>query len=89
MICRARCRATQALGGKSKSCSILDILGIDIDTYRIWIEFQFTPEMNWSKIDIDHVKPICFFYVTKDHEIKEVFLFAGKKQTTSQTRSSV
>ena len=32
-----------------------------------------TPDMNWSKIDIDHVKPICMFDVSKDEETKEKF----------------
>ena len=29
--------------------------------------------MNWSIIDIDHVKAICLFDVTKDEELKEAF----------------
>ena len=50
-----------------------DILGIDIYSYKKWIEFQFAPEMNWSNIAIDHVKPICMFDVTKDDELREAF----------------
>ena len=46
---------------------------MDIDRYRKWIEFQETPEMNWSNIEIDHVKAICMFDVTKNEEIKEAF----------------
>ena len=30
-----------------------------------------TPEMNWSKIEIDHGKPIYMFDVSKDEELKE------------------
>ena len=33
-----------------KQSSSRDILGIDIETYRKWIEYQMTPEMNWSII---------------------------------------
>ena len=29
--------------------------------------------MNWSNIEIDHVKPICMFDVTKDIELREAF----------------
>ena len=29
--------------------------------------------MNWENIEIDHVKPICTFDVTKDEELKEAF----------------
>ena len=32
-----------------------------------------TSEMNWSNIEIDHVKPICLFDVSKDEELKEAF----------------
>ena len=58
LIKRTRNRLYQALNGKSISSSTRDILGIDIDLYRKWLEFQFTPEMNWSNIEIDHVKPL-------------------------------
>ena len=62
-----------ALNGKSKSISTREILGIDIETYRIWIEWQFTPEMNLQNIEIDHVKPIYMFDVSKDEELREAF----------------
>ena len=32
-----------------------------------------TPEMNWGIIDIDHVKPICMFDVSKHEELQEAF----------------
>ena len=32
-----------------------------------------TPDMNWSNIEIDHVKPICMFDVSKDDELKKAF----------------
>ena len=31
--------------------------------------------MNWSKIEIDHVKPICLFDVSKYEELKEAFFW--------------
>ena len=34
--------------------------------------------MNWSNIEIDHVKPICMFDVTKDDKLREAF---GWKKT--------
>ena len=63
----------RALKGKSKPSSTIDILGIDIDTYKKWIEYQMTPEMNWSNIEIDLVKAICLLDVSKDEELKEAF----------------
>ena len=56
-----------------KSSSTKDFLGTDIDTYRKWIEWQFTPEMNWSNTEVDHIKPIRMFDVSKDDELKEAF----------------
>ena len=32
------------------------------------MELKITPEMNWSNIEIDHVKPISMFDVSKAEE---------------------
>ena len=50
LIRNTRRRIHHALNAKTKPSSTRDILGMDIDTYRKWIEFQFTSEMNWSNI---------------------------------------
>ena len=73
LICKTRSRIYKSLRGLTKQSSSRDILGIDIDLYRKWIEFQFTPEMNWENIEIDHVKPICLFDISDDEELKEAF----------------
>ena len=73
IIRNTRRRIHQALQGKTKSSSTRDILGIDIDLHRKWIEYQITPEINWSNIDIDHVKTSCMFDVTKGEELREAF----------------
>ena len=73
LIRKTRSRIYKSLKGMTKQSSTKEILGIDVDTYRKWIEFQFTPEMNWENIEIDHVKPICKFDVTKDDELREAF----------------
>ena len=73
IISNTRNRIYKSLKGMTKQSSTKDILGIDINTYRKWIEFQFTPEMNWSNIEIDHVKPICLFDISKDEELREPF----------------
>ena len=75
MIRNIRRRIHHALKGELKSSSTQDILGIDIETYRRWIEWQMSPEMNWSNINLDHVKPICLFNVSKDEELKEAFIW--------------
>ena len=73
LIKNTRRRIHHALKGKSKSSSTREILGIDVDLYRKWIEFQFTPEMNWSNIEVDHIKPICLFDISDDEQLKEAF----------------
>ena len=84
LIRNTRRRIHHALNGKSKSSSTKEILGIDVDSYRKWIEFQFTPEMNWEKIEIDHVKPICFFDVSKDAELKEALSWKNTQPLLKQ-----
>ena len=46
---------------------------MDCDSYRKRIEFQFTPGMNWTDIEIQHVKAICLIDVSKDEELREAF----------------
>ena len=73
LIRNTRRKSHKALNGKLKSSSTRDTLGIDIDTFRKWIKWRMTPDMNWSNTQIDHVKPICMFDVSKEEELKEAF----------------
>ena len=68
LISETRSRILNALNCKLKSSSSKQISGIDIDLLIKWIEYQFTPEMKWLNFEIDHVKPICMFDVSKDEE---------------------
>ena len=73
LICNTRRRIHHALIGKSKSISTKEILGIDIKTYKKWIEWQMTPDMTWDNIEIDHVKAICSFDISNDEQLEEAF----------------
>ena len=73
LIKNTRCRIYHALNSKTKSSSTVDVLGTDIETYKKWIEWQMTPEMNWTNIELDHVKPICMFDVSNNEQLKETF----------------
>ena len=73
LTCLTRSRIRQALNRKTKSSSTIDILGTDIETYRKRIEWQMTQEMNWSNIEVDHIKPICMFDLSKDEEFRKAF----------------
>ena len=46
LITNTRNRIYKSLKGMTKQSSKKEILGIDIDLLRKWIECQFTPEMN-------------------------------------------
>ena len=56
-----------------KQSSTKEFLRIEVDLYKKWVDFQLTPEMNWQNFEIDHVKAICFFDVSKDEELKDAF----------------
>ena len=71
LIKNTNCRINHALNSNSNSSSTIDILGIDKETYRKWIKYQMTPEMDWTNIEIDHVKPICSFDISTEEELKE------------------
>ena len=49
LIRNTRRRIHQALNGRLKPSTTREILGIDTDLHRKWLEFQFTHEMNWGK----------------------------------------
>ena len=73
-------RIQQELQGKTESSSTIIIVGIDLDTYRKWIEFQMAPDMTWD--NIGHVKSVCLFDVSKDEELK--LSFSWKKLSPNQ-----
>ena len=78
-----RRRIHQALEGKTKS-STKHILGTDIDICRKRIEYQMTPEMNWLNIEIDHVKAICLFDMSKEEELSEAFIWKNTQPLLKQ-----
>ena len=63
LLLNTRRRIHYALKGKLKSSSTKDILEINIVTYRKWIEWQMTPEMNWSNLEIDRNLFVCLMYL--------------------------
>ena len=73
LIKNTRNRIYQSLKGMAKSSSTKDILGIDVETYRKWIEWQMTPDMTWDNIENDHVRPISSFDISDDEQLKEAF----------------
>ena len=84
LISNTRNRIYKSLEGLTKKSSVKKISGIDSDTYKKWLEFQITPEMNWGNIEVDHVKRICMFDVSKDKELKEAFSWKNAKPLLKQ-----
>ena len=72
-ISNTRNRIYKSLKGMTKQSATKDILGVDINLHRKWIEYQMTPEMNWSNIENDHVEATCLFDVSKNEELGEAF----------------
>ena len=70
----------------TKRSSTKELLGIDLDTYKKWLEFQFKPEMTWGNTEIDHVKPICMFDVSKDEKLKDAFSWKNTQPLLKQNR---
>ena len=64
LIHNTRNRIHQALKGKTKPSSTINILRIETDTYPKRMEYQMNPDIKWSKNEIDEVKPICLFDVS-------------------------
>ena len=61
-VCRIRIR--DALKGKIKSASTMELIGCTIDELRSHIESQFKPWMMWENHglwDIDHIKAMSSF----------------------------
>ena len=73
LISNTRSRIYKSLKGLTKQSLSRGILGKDIETYKKWIYFQMTPEMNWSIFGIDRVKPICMFDFSTVGELRDAF----------------
>ena len=84
MISETRSWICRVLNGKLKSSSTKEILAIDVDAYKKWIEYQMTPDMTWDNTEIDYVKAICFFDVSKDEELKEAFSWKNTQPLLKQ-----
>jgi len=53
-----------------KSTSTEKLLGCSYEFARQWIEAQFTPEMNWNNIHIDHIRPLSSFTMLEQEQFK-------------------
>ena len=64
-------RSYKTLKDNVKSSPTKDLLGFNVELGGKCIEYQMSPEMNWNNIDIDHVKPIALFDLSKEKRMRE------------------
>ena len=77
-----RIRLLDALQNKNnKTESVLILLACSIEEFKIHLEKQFTPEMNWDNHgevwEIDHIKPCAMFDLTDHNQQKECFHYSN------------
>ena len=70
--CRIRSLISINLKKKNivKKSKTVDILGCDYEFFKSYIESQFTKDMNWQNIHLDHIKPM--FLAKTEEEIYEL-----------------
>ena len=61
---------TRAFFKDSKFASTVELLGCSYEFGVKWIEAQFTPEMNWENIHIDHIRPLSSFDNLEQEQFK-------------------
>ena len=61
------------LNGNSKSSSTKESIRREINFHKKWIEYQFTREAASTNIELNLVKSVCTFDISKDKELREAF----------------
>lgn len=88
MKSRLRARLAQALNGKSKSSSTIELLGCDIDYFVNYIKIQLLPGMTLDNIEIDHMMPCASFDLTKVEEQKSCFHYTNLQPLSKHENGS-
>lgn len=73
-----RGRLYKALKGKTKSASVLDLIGCDINDFKQHLESLFKPGMTWENYgkkgwEVDHIKPCASFDLTHPEQQRACF----------------
>lgn len=64
MVARLRSRLRDALNGKAKPTSTMELVGCSAEKLCAWIEMHFAEGMTWEnrgKWHIDHIRPVASF----------------------------
>jgi len=69
--------------------------GLNIESFRQWIEIQFTEDINWDNFasawQFDHIVPIAYFDFNKEEDLKLAWNFMNirvEKHDVSKARSN-
>lgn len=64
---------------KNKSSQYAPYFGLDIETFRNWIEIQFDEELSWENFSkawqFDHIVPVAYFDLKNEEELKLCWSF--------------
>lgn len=81
-----RCKLNQTLKSKvhyKKINSGLNLLGCNVDEFKLYLESKFLPEMNWGNQgdvwEIDHIIPCEKFDLSKLEEQQKCFHFSNQQ----------
>jgi hypothetical protein len=81
LINSIRSRINHAIKEHTKSASSKELIGIDINEYKQYIESQFKPEMNWENHgiiwEIDHIVPCSSFDLSNPKQQKQCFHYTN------------
>lgn len=75
-----RRRIIHALNGSLKAQHTFELLGCDIETFKLHLESKFQTDMSWPNYGqwhIDHIKPCCLFDLSKPEEQKTCFHYTN------------
>lgn len=73
-------RIRKAINRGSKNTSSINLIGCSIEKLKTHLEKQFTDGMSWDNYGewhIDHIKPCCFFDLSKESEQKQCFHYSN------------
>jgi hypothetical protein len=85
-----RNRLNDALKNNYKTSSAITLLACSLEEFKLHLEKQFLPEMNWEnhgKIwEMDHIKPCALFDLSKIEEQKQCFHYMNYQPLFKTTK---
>jgi hypothetical protein len=76
-IGRGRIYKARKAQNAPRYCKYNEAIGCTPEELDIWLESQFTPEMNWDNYGtywhVDHIRPLCSFDLTDPEQYKAAF----------------